>query len=73
KKIKTRKVKFTFASSEAGSTFTCQVDKKSAKPCTSPRRVKLKPGRHTFRVFATDAAGNADAAPAKATFRILKD
>jgi len=27
-------------------------------------RAKLRPGRHTFRVFAIDAAGNRDKTPA---------
>lgn len=65
--------KFRFTSTEAGSTFTCKLDRRRAAGCRSPKRYKhLKPGRHTFRVWATDAAGNKDATPAKRTFRVPK-
>lgn len=60
-----------FGSSETGSTFRCGLDKRRYTPCRSPKRLKnLAPGRHTFRVVATDAAGNADPTPAKVNFRI---
>jgi DNA-binding beta-propeller fold protein YncE len=67
KKIKSKhrkvKVKVRF-SSETGATFKCKLDKKDFKPCTSPYKAKLKAGkhhakRHTIRIVATDAAGNA--------------
>ena len=67
-----RTAKFKFASSEASSTFQCKLDKKSFKPCRSPKKYKrLKPGKHVFRVRAIDAAGNADKTPAKRRFRVL--
>jgi hypothetical protein len=73
KKLKKKKATFAFVSDEAGSTFTCKLDKKAAKPCTSPLKVKrLKKGKHTFTVFATDAAGNADPTPAKHKFKVKK-
>jgi hypothetical protein len=51
--------KFTFTSDEAGSTFSCSVDGKSPKTCASPFTTKkLRPGKHTFGVRATDVAGN---------------
>jgi hypothetical protein len=63
--------KFSFKSSEPGSTFQCKLDGKRAARCRSPRVFKrLKPGSHTFRVWATDAAGNKDPTPAKRSFRI---
>jgi hypothetical protein len=62
RKTKKRKAKFAFSSSEANSTFTCAVDKKKSKPCTSPLKLKrVKPGKHTFTVVATDANANASA------------
>lgn len=70
KKIKKPKATFNF-SSEPGATFTCQLDKKPAAPCTSPRRVKkLKEGKHKFTVTATDSAGNADPSPVKWSFKV---
>jgi len=64
--------KFKFSSSEAGSTFQCKLDRKPVKPCKSPKTYKkLKPGKHVFKVWATDAAGNKDPTPAKRKFKIL--
>jgi len=52
---------FTFTSSEAGSTFVCQLDAEDAEPCTSPGTYTgLADGEHTFSVRATDPAGNTD-------------
>jgi hypothetical protein len=72
KKAKKRKVKFTFSSSESGSTFMCKIDKKAAKPCSSPKTYRLKPGKHRFLVTAIDAAGNADPSPAQRKFKIKR-
>ncbi len=58
---------------EPGATFVCSLDRRPFKPCTSPKRYRgLRFGRHTFRVIATDAAGNVDDAPATDSFRIVK-
>jgi hypothetical protein len=66
-------VTFEFSSSEAGSTFSCAVDKKHPTACTSPLRVKkLEPGKHEFSVVATDAAGNADRSPATYSWKVKK-
>jgi hypothetical protein len=57
-KKKKAKAKFRFAADEPAS-FECRVDKKPYKPCASPKTVKVKPGKHSFRVRATDDdAGN---------------
>ncbi len=51
--------KFKFVSDEAGSSFQCKLDKKAWAKCKSPKTYKkLKPGKHAFKVKATDAAGN---------------
>ena len=72
-KGKARKATFSFSATEASSTFTCKLDKKVTGSCRSPKAyTKLKPGKHTFTVFATDAAGNADKSPAIAKFKITK-
>jgi virginiamycin B lyase len=63
--------KFRFRSSEAGSTFLCKLDAKKARRCSAPKRYRgLRPGKHVFRVWAVDAAGNKDPSPAKRRFRV---
>jgi CSLREA domain-containing protein len=63
--------KFKFKSNEAGSKFQCKLDKGKFKTCRSPKTYKkLKPGKHVFKVRATDKAGNVSK-PAKRKFTIL--
>ena len=57
-------------SSEPGAHFECKLDRRSYAPCASPKTLKLKLGKHVFRVRAVDAAGNVDGTPAKATIRV---
>jgi len=66
-----RQVVFIFASSEPGG-FRCKLDRGRLRPCRSPRALRLRPGRHAFRVFAIDAAGNRDTSPAVVRFRVLR-
>ncbi len=63
---------FEFSSSSANSTFTCALDAGSPTACNSGAfdSPLLADGEHTFTVFATDQAGNADPSPASATFTI---
>ncbi len=62
---------FAFSSTEAGSTFTCQLDSGSAQACTSPHSYNaLADGSHTVIVTATDAAGNPDPTPASRTWTV---
>ena len=61
---------FRFQSSESGSTFECKLDRRAWRECSSPKRVKVAPGRHRFRVRATDSAGNVDPTPAISRWRV---
>ena len=65
------KAKISFTSSEFGSTFTCKLDRGAPARCRSPKHYKgLRPGRHVFRVWATDRAGNKDPTPATRRFKV---
>lgn len=85
KTVKTRgkkaKVTFRFSSTTAAATFECALVKKPAKKgkkapkpkfkgCTSPHKLKLKPGKYTFSVRAVNA-GLADPSPAISSFRVV--
>jgi hypothetical protein len=70
-KLAKGKAKFSFGSSEAGSSFECKLDGRKVARCISPKRYKhLGAGRHNFKVWATDAAGNKDLTPAKRRFTV---
>jgi Ca2+-binding RTX toxin-like protein len=62
---------FRFASSEAGSSFKCKLDRKPYANCKSPRKYRVPVGRHVFRLFAIDRAGNRDKTPAVFQFRVV--
>ncbi|MGE5236120.1 MAG: RCC1 domain-containing protein, partial [Acidobacteriota bacterium] len=80
------KARFAFTSSERGSTVACKLDKsgwrreKSApRPdktgwhaCESPRTYRVKPGRHTFKVRATDRSGNTDSSAARWRWKVKR-
>lgn len=67
-----RTVTFRFTASERGS-FKCSIDGQAFVKCRSPRTYKgLNPGRHVFRVRATDRAGNIDKTPVRRVFRIRR-
>jgi ELWxxDGT repeat protein len=62
---------FTFSSNEPGPIFRCSLDWAPFAACTSPIRYEhLRKGQHTFRVFAVDPYGNADATPAARTWTV---
>jgi hypothetical protein len=68
-----RKARFTFVSSEAGSTFECRLDRGKFRPCDSKfKSRKLNYGRHTVFARATDAAGNTDATPEARKFKMKR-
>ena len=62
---------FSFASTEAGSTFRCSLDDGAYAVCAGPRAFTgLADGWHTVDVKATDAAGNTDPTPARYTWMV---
>ncbi len=67
-----RRVAFRFAATEVGSRFRCKLDRAPYRPCTSPRAYRVRAGRHAFRVFATDRAGNRDPTPVLFSFRVKR-
>jgi len=62
-------VAFRFAASEK-SRFRCKLDRKPYGSCRSPRKYRVRVGRHVFRLFAIDVAGNRDRTPATFVFRV---
>ena len=79
KKIGKPKAKFSFESSEAGSTFKCRLKGRNLSsvvkqlgPCTSPTKYTgLARGKYKFFVLATDAAGSPDPTPATRKFKVV--
>lgn len=62
---------FTFSSSAGGARFSCKLDGKPKAACRSPKTYKkLKPGRHTFKVWATVDAMT-DPTPARFSWKVL--
>ncbi|MDX6510809.1 MAG: hypothetical protein QOE36_313 [Gaiellaceae bacterium] len=62
---------FSFSASESPATLACSLDGLAYTSCASPTSYgSLASGPHTFRVRATDGAGNTDATPATWTWTI---
>jgi Ca2+-binding RTX toxin-like protein len=68
----TRRVVLRFSSNERGASFVCQLDRRRATPCVSPRAYTIAIGAHAFRVTAIDAEGNTDPSPALVRFRVRR-
>jgi hypothetical protein len=62
----------TLVSTDAGSTFECDLDGTGFAPCTSPYNPAVAPGTHTLSVRATDPQGNVDPTPATTTFAVAQ-
>jgi Ca2+-binding RTX toxin-like protein len=58
-----------FGASESAR-FECKLDAKPYRSCRSPLRTHLAIGRHTFKVFAIDAAGIRDKTPVVLHLRV---
>jgi hypothetical protein len=71
KKTKKKRARFEFSSTTPGATFECSVDGKPFTPCTSPHTVKVKKGKHEFRVRAV-LNGVADGSPAEQDWKVKK-
>ncbi len=67
-----RRAKHKFDADEVEATFECRYDRKKWKSCKSPRKKKVDPGKHRFKVRATDVGGNRDPSPAKDTWQFKK-
>jgi uncharacterized delta-60 repeat protein len=77
-RIKDTTPTFGFTSDKPiGDSFECRVDAAAFGPCSGPGQTHttapLADGTHTFRVRATDAAGNVDPTPAVRTFTVDTD
>lgn len=76
--VKTRhhKAVFRFADTSGdptGTSFVCKVDKHRWKPCHSPFKLRhLGFHRYVLRVRGVDAIGNAEAKPAKRSFKVIR-
>jgi hypothetical protein len=67
-----RSATVTFTATDDATATTCSLDGSAATACTSPVTLKkLRPGRHTLVVQATDAAGNRSEA-ATVTFKVKR-
>ena len=75
-KAKTKKKQATFeftgTDARAVAGFECSLDGGAFAACTSPHTIKVKKGKHTFAVRATDQAGNVDATPATFAWKVKK-
>ncbi|MCA1851455.1 MAG: serine protease [Beggiatoa sp.] len=52
-----RKARFVFVASEPGSTFRCRLDQRRERPCTSPFLIRVRPGKHRFRIIPVSPLG----------------
>lgn len=68
-----RRAGFSFTADENGSRFQCRIDRQRWRRCVSPKVMRrVDRGLHVFRVRAIDRAGNVDATPAAARWRVRR-
>jgi hypothetical protein len=74
KKTKKKTATFEFSGTDARALagFECSLDGGAFASCTSPHRVKVKKGKHTFEVRAIDTAGNRDASVATYSWKVKR-
>jgi hypothetical protein len=58
KRTTKRRAKFVFSARGQAELFECALDRRRLKRCSSPFKVKVRPGRHRFRVRARDSLNN---------------
>ena len=69
--VASRSASFGFSSGDPGATFECSLDGSAYASCSSPKPyTALADGPHTFRVRASDLAGNVDASAASASWTV---
>jgi Tol biopolymer transport system component len=61
--------RFTDSTGQSGTKFTCKLDRKAWKPCASPVRLRVDPGRHVFSVRGVNAVGTWEPVPVKRAFK----
>jgi hypothetical protein len=71
KRVSAHRVKITFTSNVAGSTFACSIDGRAFKTCTSPFKGRFLQGIHTVRVMATSPVG-VEGEPVTVQFKVGK-
>jgi hypothetical protein len=72
-KVKTTKkrIRISFTADDTAASFECKLDSGAFTACSSPYKTpKLKPGKHTVMVRATDAAGNVETTPPVVKIRV---
>jgi Tol biopolymer transport system component len=64
--------RFTDATGQPGTKFSCKVDRHPWKRCSSPLRLKrLSRGRHLLEIKAVNAVGTPEPQPAKRRFKLV--
>lgn len=64
---------FGFVSTQRDSTFRCKVDRRPYRDCSTPYTLSRQAlRRHVFKVIASNAAGEQDVTPAKASFKVKR-
>ena len=72
RKTTKRKAEIAFQAPNApDASFQCSLDGGDYDPCSSPETVKVRPGRHKFRVLATNETGSPES-PVAVTWKVLK-
>jgi hypothetical protein len=72
RKTKRKRATFEFSSIPGGASFQCSLDGAAFAACSSPMTVRVKRGKHTFRVRAKDEFGNIDRSPAEHHWKVKK-
>jgi hypothetical protein len=70
-KTRRRQASFQFSSSDPSATFECSLDGRGFQACVSPRILRVKRGRHLFKVRAVDADGT-DPTPARYSWKVKR-
>jgi hypothetical protein len=71
-KTKKKTATFEFTANDPAAAFECSLDGEAFRACSSPVTVKVKKGKHTFSVRATDVGGNVEGAPATDDWKVKK-